>query len=81
MARSYVLKLHRDARPDDGNIAGRLEHLASGRYYDFHSGAELVACLVRELSQLVACDGGRDSAAAMDTSGQPEPKRKDRAPS
>jgi hypothetical protein len=46
--RSYVLKLHRDAVPQQGQIAGRLENMASGSSFDFSSAAELLACLMRD---------------------------------
>lgn len=62
IARSYVLKLHHDARPDHAKIIGRLEHMASGRRHDFHSWEELLASLALELSQLAAADDGNDSA-------------------
>ena len=68
IARSYVLKLHRDARPDHDKIIGRLEHMDSGRRHDFRSWEELIACLALELSQLTAADAGNDPA------GQPAPK-------
>jgi hypothetical protein len=44
-ARSYVLKLHRDADPSRGLLAGRIENVSTGDYYEFTSGAELLACL------------------------------------
>ena len=44
--RSYVLKLHCDASPRQGRIVGRLEHVASGRQFQFTSGEELLACLI-----------------------------------
>ena len=43
-ARRYVLKLHRDATPANGRLAGRLENMTSGRFYEFGSGKELLAC-------------------------------------
>jgi hypothetical protein len=46
--RSYVLKLHRDAVPQRGQIAGRLENMASGSSFEFSSAAELIACLMRD---------------------------------
>jgi hypothetical protein len=39
---SYVLKLHRDAAPAEGRLIGRLEHVATGRQYQFGSAEELV---------------------------------------
>jgi hypothetical protein len=49
-ARSYVLKLHRDANLQRGQIFGRLESLSSGYHVDFSSGEELLACLAREVA-------------------------------
>jgi len=43
----YVLRLHRDARPADGQLWGRIQHVASGESTDFASGAELLAWLMR----------------------------------
>jgi hypothetical protein len=68
IARSYVLKLHRNARPEHDKIIGRLEHMASGRHHDFRSWEELLASLALELSQLTGADGGNDPAE------QPAPK-------
>jgi hypothetical protein len=48
VARSFVLKLHRDADPQRGRLIGRLENVATGEQCDFASGAELLACLVRD---------------------------------
>jgi hypothetical protein len=47
--RTYVLKLHRDADATLSQLSGRLEHLATGRYFDFTSAATLLAHLMREL--------------------------------
>jgi hypothetical protein len=48
--RRYVLKLHRDAVPCREQIAGRLENMTSGRYFDFSSADELFACLAADLT-------------------------------
>ncbi|MBI3775209.1 MAG: hypothetical protein HY273_06600 [Gammaproteobacteria bacterium] len=48
-ARSYVLKLHRDALPEHGKLSGRLENMTSGRHYDFNSGEQLLTCLLADL--------------------------------
>jgi len=45
-ARSYVLKLHRDARPQRGLLCGRLEHIVSGASIDFPSSDALLAWLL-----------------------------------
>ena len=34
----YVLRLHRDAQPQAGMLAGRIEHVSSGDSADFASG-------------------------------------------
>jgi hypothetical protein len=49
-ARSYVLKLHRDATPEVAKLTGRLEAVHSGEQFDFNSGEELLACLARALA-------------------------------
>jgi hypothetical protein len=41
----YVLKLHRDAQPAQGELRGRVVHLASGDTADFASSAQLVEWL------------------------------------
>ena len=46
--RSYVLKLHRDAAPERGALAGRLENLTTGQSFEFSSAQELVTCLMRD---------------------------------
>lgn len=48
--RGYVLKLHRDAEPEQ--LAGRLEHISSGRQYEFAGGAELLRLLSDELERV-----------------------------
>jgi hypothetical protein len=54
----YVLRLHRDARPADGQLWGRVQHVASGEWADFASGAELLAWLMGH--------AGRHAAAARE---------------
>ena len=64
-SRSYVLKLHRDARPQQGLVFGRLESMASGRSFAFANANELVRCLVLDCVPLPGADGaaGRDDGA------------------
>jgi hypothetical protein len=45
MAGCYVLKLHRDARPQAGAVCGRIEHIASGEQATFASAEALLAWL------------------------------------
>ncbi len=45
-ATSFVLILHRDAVPAEGTLFGRVEHLLSGRRFNFASAEELIECLV-----------------------------------
>ena len=47
----YVLRLHRDARPQDGVLAGRIEHVTSGDSCVFDSSEELLAWIQRRLSE------------------------------
>jgi hypothetical protein len=49
-ARCYVVKLHRDARPEQGQLRGRLEHIASGDQVDFNNADELLDWLARHAS-------------------------------
>jgi hypothetical protein len=46
-AGGYVLKLHRDAQPQQGLLRGRIEHIASGECFDFASAEALLAGLLR----------------------------------
>jgi hypothetical protein len=50
--RSYVLKLHRDAGPRTESLCGRLEHITTGRHYDFHGGDELLRLLALDVPTL-----------------------------
>jgi hypothetical protein len=63
-SRTYVLKLHRDARPTQ--LFGRLESLASGQQCTFADGAELLACLARTLPQVDADQDGEDRNPSPD---------------
>lgn len=44
-ARTFLLKLHVDALPQQGIVTGRLEHLSSGQQFHFTNAEELIACL------------------------------------
>ncbi|HXC59771.1 MAG TPA: hypothetical protein VN645_10680 [Steroidobacteraceae bacterium] len=43
--RAFVLKLHRDARPEVGRVIGLLENVSSGERFVFGNAEELLACL------------------------------------
>ena len=62
--RTYVLKLHRDARPSQ--LFGRVESLASGQQCTFTDGAALLACLARTLPLVDADQGGEDPHPSPD---------------
>lgn len=47
-SRAFVLKLHRDGRPEAGVWQGRVEHMVSGRHHDFQSSE----ALLHRLSQM-----------------------------
>lgn len=49
---AYVVQLHRDARPEDGHWAGRIEHVASGESLDFTTLDALVAWLIAHARQV-----------------------------
>ena len=50
----YVLRLNRDARPEVGCLAGRIEHVSGGDSVDFASGAELIVWLTHHASAMLA---------------------------
>ena len=54
----YVLKLHRDARPQRGLLCGRLEHIVSGASIDFASSDALLAWLLAHAAQVQATPAG-----------------------
>jgi hypothetical protein len=49
--RAYVLKLHRDARPQQGKLVGRLENVTTGEQFLFGNAEELLACLARDTAR------------------------------
>ena len=51
-SRCYVLKVHRDAQPEQGRLTGRLEHIASGDYINFDNGTQLLAWIAHHVSAL-----------------------------
>jgi len=56
-SRSYVLKLHRDAMPQQGRFHGRIEHIVSGEHVDFHSAEQLIAWLAQHVPVVDAGQG------------------------
>lgn len=59
-SRSYVLKLHRDARAVGGEIAGRLENMASGLCFEFSNADQLLACLALDLTPSLKKGGSHE---------------------
>jgi hypothetical protein len=51
---AYVVKLHRDCDLQTGSMTGRLEHVASGRTFQFSSAQELIECLMRDVATVDA---------------------------
>jgi hypothetical protein len=49
--KAFVVQLTNDTTPDSGTVAGRVEHLGSGRRERFSSGKELLATLLRLLER------------------------------
>jgi len=49
-----MIQLSHDTIPDSGIVAGRIEHLGSGRRQRLASGKELLASVMRLLSDLGA---------------------------
>lgn len=54
--KSFVLQLSHDTTPESGILAGRIEHLGSGRRQRFASGEELLAMVIRLLRDAGAPD-------------------------
>lgn len=53
-ATAYVLKLHRDARPELGRLMGRLENVTTGEQFMFANAGELLSCLARDAARHAA---------------------------
>ncbi len=49
---AFVVHVRPEARPEEGRMAGRVEHVASGRTEHFESVPELLAFLGRVLTDL-----------------------------
>jgi hypothetical protein len=64
-ARSFVLRLHRDAAPAEGRLIGRLEHVASGRQLNFNSAEELIECLAQSVAAANPEPAARASAEEL----------------
>lgn len=50
--RAFVVQLHADAKVDQGEFRGRVEHVVSYKAKHFHSLDELVAFIVRTIITL-----------------------------
>ena len=57
--KAFVIQLSHDTTPDSGIFAGRVEHLGSGRRQRFASGKELLAMVMRLLSDIEAPSKGQ----------------------
>lgn len=60
-AGGYVLRLHRDARLAGDHLVGRIQHVASGDWTDFSSGAKLIEWLAQHAAQVLADPGSPGS--------------------
>ncbi|MEQ1686768.1 MAG: hypothetical protein ABL916_24205 [Burkholderiaceae bacterium] len=49
---AYAIQLLAADPSDPARLAGRLEHVLSGRRHDFDNGAALLACLAHEQQQV-----------------------------
>lgn len=58
--KGFVIQLSHDTTPESGIFAGRIEHLCSGRRQRFASGKELLATVMRLLSDLGAQREGNE---------------------
>lgn len=59
----YAVKLVVDPS-DPARLAGRLEHVLSGRLHDFDDGASLLRMLVREQTQGYSIESRRPGASS-----------------
>ena len=50
--RAFVVQLHAEARVEQGEFKGRVEHIVSMRATHFHSLEELVAFIVQKVTTL-----------------------------
>jgi hypothetical protein len=57
--KAFVIQLSHDTTPDSGIFAGRIEHLSSGRRQRFASGKQLLAMVMRLLSDIEAPSKGQ----------------------
>jgi len=58
--KAFVIQLSHDTTPESGIFAGRIEHLGSGRRQRFASGKELLATVMRLLTDLGAQREGNE---------------------
>jgi hypothetical protein len=58
---SYVLKLHRDSRPAQGQLSGLIEHVTSGKSLPFDDAAGLLGVLLAHAAAEAARAGERSS--------------------
>jgi hypothetical protein len=50
--RAFVVQLHADAKVEQGEFRGRVEHIVSMRAKRFHSSEELVTFIVQTITTL-----------------------------
>jgi hypothetical protein len=62
--RTFVVKLHRDARLENGELRGRLLHVVSDERVDFASAGELASALTDLVSASLSCIGEPPSISA-----------------
>ena len=48
----YVVRLHQDARPAEGRLIGRIEHVDSGDFADFATSQRLIDWLTQHAALL-----------------------------
>ena len=63
----FALRLQAADPQDPTRIAGRLEHVLSGRCHDFSDGPSLLACLEDELRQAAATAACMNPAKKSDS--------------
>ncbi len=59
--RAFVVQITAEAKPEEGDISGRVEHVVSMKAIHFHSFEELMSFIARMLAAGEADDDSKDS--------------------
>jgi hypothetical protein len=70
-SRAYVLKLHCDAAPAEGQVSGLIENVATGKRFVFSNAEELIATLVRDALDLSTQTDATSADSTRQSNGAP----------